>query len=115
EFKKHNLFIKRCTLAKDFKVLLGGKLFMLEDIFSFQFVNWFSVLLAGLPALLNIAIAVYVKNNLPRNGATRLFFLLLLCVVSWQISDVLTRISITEQGAAFWDAALSTGWIYVAP
>ncbi|MGZ5243058.1 MAG: PAS domain S-box protein [Bacteroidia bacterium] len=88
---------------------------MLEDIFSFQFSNWFSILLAGLPALLNIAIAVYVKRNLPRNGTTRLFFLLLLCVVSWQISDVLTRICITEQGAAFWDAALSTGWIYVAP
>lgn len=88
---------------------------MLQDIFSFHFGNWFSVLLAAIPALLNIAIAVYVKRNLPRNGTTRLFFLLLLCVISWQVSDCLTRLCNTESGAAFWDAALSTGWIYVAP
>ncbi|RYD81745.1 MAG: PAS domain S-box protein [Sphingobacteriales bacterium] len=88
---------------------------MLEDIFSFRYGNWFSVLLAGLPALLNVAIAIYVKRSLPRSGTTRLFFLLLLCVISWQVSDMLTRMCTTELSAAFWDAVLSTGWIYVAP
>ncbi len=88
---------------------------MLDDIFSFQVNNWLGVLLAAVPALLNIFIAVYVKRRLPRNGTTRLFFLLLLCVISWQFSDILTRICTTERAAAFWDAAFSTGWIYVAP
>jgi PAS domain S-box-containing protein len=88
---------------------------MIEKIFSFQINNWLSVLLAAFPALFNIAIAVYIKRRLPRSGTTRLFFLLLLCVISWQFSDILTRINTNETGAAFWDAVLSTGWIYVAP
>jgi PAS domain S-box-containing protein len=80
-----------------------------------SFSNGFSILLAAIPAALNLVLALYIRLRLSRNPTSGLFFFLTVAVIGWQVSDTFCRLSLTAETANFWDAIFSTAWIMVAP
>lgn len=77
--------------------------------------NPLAVLLAGIPALLNLSILVYLVFFVTRNKITSLFALLVFSLSLWQVEDILLRVLSHEESVQFWDSMLSLGWLSTAP
>jgi two-component system, NarL family, sensor histidine kinase UhpB len=77
--------------------------------------NIFVILLALVPALLNVGILIYVLFFLPRSKTTDVFALFVLALIVWQAQDVIDRSSVTLATAQYWESLLSIGWISLAP
>ncbi|HEY6977891.1 MAG TPA: ATP-binding protein [Chitinophagaceae bacterium] len=84
-------------------------------MFSFTFQNPYGFLCAFIPALLNLALVVYILIFLPRNRITNVFALATLACALWQITDAFVRITVTAAAADFWDSVLSISWIFIGP
>lgn len=82
---------------------------------AFDLANWPVVLLALVPALLNVAIFVYVLVRSKRNALTYSFALFVASLVVWQISESLMRMSRTAETAAFWGDVLAGGGLLIGP
>lgn len=81
----------------------------------FVFVRPFAVALAFLPALLNAYLIVYVLRKMSRNTLTDLFLFFLLSLTSWQLLDIMLRLSADLQTAVKIDRIFCRGWIISAP
>lgn len=77
--------------------------------------NIFFVLLALVPALMNVGILIYVFFFLPRSKTTDLFALFVFALIIWQSQDVIDRLCSTLATAQYWESILSIGWISLAP
>lgn len=76
---------------------------------------WPIVLLALLPALLNLGILAYVLARSKRNPLTYSFLLFVASLVVWQLSESLVRMSATAATATFWSNALAVGALLIGP
>ncbi len=85
----------------------------MDKFFNFSFHNPSGFLVAFIPALINLCVIVYIILRLPKNRIVNLFGLFVLSLTLWQISDVLSRLSITEKTADLWENILSPSWIFV--
>lgn len=85
---------------------------MTQTLFNFTFSHGEAVLLAAIPALLNIAIFIYLRTRTPDYKISRLFALFQLALALWQINDILVRMSSTVEAAEEWNAILSVGWLF---
>jgi PAS domain S-box-containing protein len=86
-----------------------------DDLFNLSFANWPGIMLALVPALLNLYIFFYVMFRMQHKAVPRAFGLFTLSLIFWQLDDAFARMSVTAQTAALWDNVLSVGWIALAP
>lgn len=88
---------------------------MEQAFFYLSFERYPAILLALIPALLNVAIFFYVVFKLPLNRITKVFSGFLLALFCWQMVDVATRAAKYEATASLWESFLSLGWMMMAP
>jgi hypothetical protein len=84
-------------------------------MFDFAFSNLTGFLFAFIPALISLALVVYILIALPRTKLADIFTVLTLCGGLWQLDDAAARISVTHQTTDLWDTILCFGWIFMAP
>jgi PAS domain S-box-containing protein len=77
--------------------------------------NYFSALLAFIPALINGGIIVYIQQKLPRNKVTDAFSWVVVALIIWQLEDAILRLPISLQMARLWDGVFCIGWLSIAP
>lgn len=75
--------------------------------------NLLSVLLALIPMLLNGGLLYIIGVKMPKDQRTTIFIFLLLCLIFWQLEEVLLRISSNHETKILIDKFLSMGWIFV--
>lgn len=75
--------------------------------------NPLSVLLALIPMLLNAGLLYIIWVKMPKDQRTTIFIFLLLCLIFWQLEEVLLRLSSTHETKVLIDKFLSMGWIFV--
>ncbi|HLE46790.1 MAG TPA: PAS domain-containing protein [Candidatus Thermoplasmatota archaeon] len=83
--------------------------------FQFTVEHWPAVLLALVPAALNLAILGYLAVRSKKNALTYSFLLFVSSLVVWQGSEALVRLSETRESAAFWADALAAGALLIGP
>lgn len=81
----------------------------------FVLVRPFAILLALLPALLNMYLMAYVLRKMSRTALTDLFLFFLISLTSWQLLDVALRMSADLQTAVKLDRIFCRGWIISGP
>ena len=81
--------------------------FLSEHIFSFN--------IAFIPALINLAVALYVLVKMPRNGVIDTFVIFLLSLVCWQLGDAGLRVVNSAQQAFKVNEIFASGWILFGP
>lgn len=74
-----------------------------------------AVLIALLPALLNAYLAFYISRKMSRSTLTDLFMFFLLSLLSWQLFDIMLRLSADLPTAVLVDKIFCHGWILSAP
>jgi PAS domain S-box-containing protein len=72
-------------------------------------------LLAFIPALINLILAVYVYFKMPQRFLTGLFAVDLIFTMCWQTGSAITRISADAYTANFWDGLLEPFGLLCAP
>lgn len=72
-------------------------------------------LLSFIPALLNLAILVYILFFVPRGKTTDIFCLFILLLLLWQAEDTIVRTCDNPSTALLWVKILCIGWACVAP
>jgi two-component system sensor histidine kinase UhpB len=72
-------------------------------------------LLSFIPALLNVAILIYIFYYQPKGRTTDIFSFFVIALITWQIEDTILRITVQEETARLWDKLLCIGWIGVGP
>jgi PAS domain S-box-containing protein len=82
-------------------------------MFNFSLQNPYSFIIAFIPAVLNFVLVVYIVFALPRTRITNVFALLTFACVLWQTGDSLLRITLTAEGADFWDSIFCISWIFI--
>jgi len=82
-------------------------------MFNFSVQNPYSFLIAFIPALLNFALVVYILFALPRTRITNVFALLTFACSLWQTGDSMERITVSIEGADFWDSIFCISWIFI--
>jgi len=75
--------------------------------------NLWYILLAFIPALINVGIIFYLIFFLPRSKTTNIFTFFVIALILWQAQDTILRVSGSVESAAFWYKALCVGWMYV--
>ena len=75
--------------------------------------NIWYILLAFIPALINVGIIFYLIFFLPRSKTTNIFTFFVIALILWQAQDTILRVCDTEVIAGFWYKALCVGWMYV--
>ncbi len=86
-----------------------------SELWNLSFANWPGILLALIPALLNLYIFFHILFRMPNKAVPRSFALFTLALIFWQLDDAFARMCVTPQGAAMWDNMLSVGWIALGP
>lgn len=87
----------------------------METIFHFKFDNPFGFLLPFVPAIINLALVVYVYFFFVRNRVTTVFSLLTLSLACWQLNSATGRIAFDEKTAAAWETFFLVPWSMVGP
>ena len=77
--------------------------------------NPLGVLLALVPALINLALAITVARQLPHDRVARTFVWFVLFLITWQCFDVGMRWAHTAESAAQWRAAFRIGQLLAVP
>lgn len=77
--------------------------------------SWAGILLAAIPALTNLGIAIYVLARMRRNAVTYAFALFVLAMTTWQASEACTRTVDTLRQAEACRGILFAGGLLVAP
>jgi PAS domain S-box-containing protein len=88
---------------------------MQQILIDFAVNRWPAVLLALVPALLNIGLLFYIQFFMPRRRVNTMLSLFIITLVLWQVLDILMRLSRTEETSRMWDAVLCIGWISAGP
>jgi PAS domain S-box-containing protein len=88
---------------------------MQQILIDFAYNRWPAVLLALVPALLNIGLLFYIQFFMPRRRINTIFSIFIIALILWQTLDMLMRLSRTEETSRMWDAVLCIGWISVGP
>lgn len=89
--------------------------FVCTVFFDLDFDNWEGIILALLPALLNLCIIIYILIAMPNRAIPRSFVLFTFSLFLWQLDDAFARMSNTAEVAGFWDKIFCLGWIFVGP
>jgi len=84
-------------------------------MFNLTLHNIPGLLIAFIPALINLILIAYILFKLPKTRITNLFTLLTLCGIFWQINDSIARSISSAEAADKWDTVFSWAWIFVAP
>ncbi|MBS3916033.1 MAG: PAS domain S-box protein [Bacteroidetes bacterium] len=74
-----------------------------------------AMLLALIPALINIGILIFGILRLPRSKTTLLFLYFIFSLICWQLNDVAMRISGDLYTVRIWDKVFAFGIFSVAP
>lgn len=77
--------------------------------------NYLYLLLALIPALLNLGILAYLFFFVPRGKTINIFSFFLLALIMWQSEDTAMRLISTEDQARYVDRMLCLGWQAFAP
>lgn len=77
--------------------------------------NIYAVLLAVIPACINVGILLYLVLAFPKTKLVRLFAGVLLAILLWQLEDAGSRLVSTEEEARYIDRLFSIGWLMLAP
>ncbi|MGZ5304610.1 MAG: histidine kinase N-terminal 7TM domain-containing protein, partial [Bacteroidia bacterium] len=85
------------------------------DLWNMSFANWPGILLALIPAVLNLFIFFFIMFRLPNRAVPRSFGLFTLALIFWQLDDSFGRMSLNANTASNWDNILSVGWIALGP
>jgi PAS domain S-box-containing protein len=88
---------------------------MKEQLLNFRFDNPAGVLLALVPACLNVAIFFFIVFRLPKSKVSYTFAAFVIALGIWQLNDMLMRLSASEQTALSWNYVLSLGPLFIAP
>jgi signal transduction histidine kinase len=88
---------------------------MADGVFSFTLAHWPVAALALIPALLNVAVLAYLVLRVKKTAVTYTFAAFVASLTVWQISDTMTRLSSTAEGATFWIRALGLGALLITP
>src|SRR2546423_1849457 len=83
-------------------------------LFNLGFGHWQAIILALVPALITLVSIVYFWR-FPAYQINRVYRLYLFCIFAWQINDCLSRMSLTEETASFWDRLLVFAWLMQFP
>lgn len=78
-------------------------------------VNISTLLLAFIPACINISILFYILRCMPKGRMINIFSIFLLALLSWQLEDTFVRLNITIDEARFIDKFFNPGWLAVGP
>ncbi|MGZ5282357.1 MAG: ATP-binding protein [Bacteroidia bacterium] len=85
------------------------------DLWNMSFANWPGILLALIPAVLNLFIFFFIMFRMPNRAVPRSFGLFTLALIFWQLDDSFGRMSLNANTASNWDNILSVGWIALGP
>ena len=88
---------------------------MFQVLFDFHVLNWFSFLLAFVPAILNLGIVAYIVFLMPRNAVSAMFALFSFSLALWQLDDSICRVTNNALTLHYWDNILSYGWLLFGP
>lgn len=75
---------------------------MTANLFDLDFSRWDVVLIALIPAFINIGIFIYVFFLQPENETNYMFAVFVFLIGIWQFGDGLLRMSITPETALLW-------------
>jgi PAS domain S-box-containing protein len=82
---------------------------------DFRLYNIWGLLLALIPALLNLYVIIYIWWALPGRPIARVFGMFTFALMLWQLEDTVSRMAITEETVRFWDNIFCLGWLFVGP
>jgi len=80
---------------------------MLTPDLHFTFSHPLAALQEIIPLLINLGLFIYVFFFFPHNKLTRLFYLFLIPICLWQLTDLMVHLSADENTAFFWYYLLS--------
>ncbi len=86
-----------------------------NELFDLNFGRWQSILLALIPAVINLGIFIYVVIRLKKDVMVYSFAIFLLSLTIWQFSDALSRMSVTTETATLWNKLLAPGALLIGP
>jgi len=82
---------------------------------QFQFQQGFGFWATIFSFLVGIALIFYIYLRFPQNTLVRLYLLLGVTGILWQLNDLLTHLSANVQTASFFDRLTSMGWNFIGP
>ena len=88
---------------------------MTKTLFDLNIDNLEGILLALIPAALNVFIFFYIIFRLPQNPTSNTFALFVISLATWQVSDVFARMSGTAEAALLWNRLLIIGPLLISP
>ena len=86
-----------------------------DSLFNLGFHNWQAFLLAFIPAIITLIIAIHIFSRFPSYRINRVYLLFLFSMFVFQINDSLARLSLNEETARSWDRLLIIFWIMILP
>lgn len=93
--------------------VLGYQLMGLD--LQFQFQQGFGFWATIFSFLVGVSLIFYIYLRFPQNTLVRLYLLLGLTGILWQLNDLLTHLSANVQTASFFDRLTSMGWNFIGP
>ncbi|MBI2968629.1 MAG: PAS domain S-box protein [Bacteroidetes bacterium] len=88
---------------------------MKELLLNFDFQYWKIALFYFIPAVVNLGLFIYSFVFLPRSHTQVTFAQFVFCVLIWQVSDTVTRLSASVDTVKLWFQILSFGIIFITP
>ena len=86
-----------------------------DALFNLGFHNWQAFLLAIIPAIITLIIAIHIFSRFPSYRINRVYLLFLFTMFVFQVNDSLARLSVTEETARSWDRLLIIFWMMILP
>jgi PAS domain S-box-containing protein len=87
----------------------------MQHLFDLDFSRWEILLLFLLPALINLGLFIYTVCCLSNNKINHYFSLFVLVVGLWQLTEGLTRLNVTAEGAAEWFSVSGVFALFMSP
>jgi hypothetical protein len=86
-----------------------------ESLFNLGFEHWKAFLLAFIPAIITLIIAIHIYAKFPDYRINNIYLLFLFSMFVFQLNDALARLSMSEETARSWDRLLIILWILILP